>query len=72
MLQFSVDDSRCTRGGSLALLRGRTPALVTQEVYALLLAHYLVRRTLRKSATLEGLGPDVLSLQHALHVIQRR
>lgn len=60
------------RGGSLALLRSKTPDLVTQEVYAFLLAHYVIRRSMFESATLEGLDPDVLSFQHALNVIRRR
>ena len=60
------------RGGSLDLLRSKTPDLVTQEVYALLLAHYITRRTIFDSATLEGLDTDVVSFQHALNVIRRR
>jgi len=36
------------RGGSRVLLRSKTPDLVRQEVYGLLLAHYVVRVLKRK------------------------
>jgi hypothetical protein len=60
------------RGGSLAVLRSKTPELVIQEMYSYLLAHYVVRRTLLDSAHQAGLDPDVLSFQHALAVLRRR
>ena len=60
------------RGGSLALLRSKIPLLVIQEVYCLLLGHYLVRRAILDSAASQGLDPDVLSFTHALNVLRRR
>ena len=60
------------RGGSLKTFRSRTPALVRQELYGFLLAHYLVRRALWDSATQAQVDPDVLSFKHAVHVLTRR
>ncbi len=60
------------RGGSLKTFRSRTPALVRQELYGFLLAHYLVRRALWESATQAQVDPDVLSFKHAVQVLTRR
>ena len=60
------------RGGSLKTFQSRTPALVRQELYGFLLAHYLVRRALWESATQAQVDPDVLSFKHAVQVLTRR
>lgn len=51
-------------------LRSQQPVGVIQELYALLLAHYAVRRVMLDAAATEDLDPDRLSFTHALRVIQ--
>ncbi len=51
-------------------LRSQQPVGVIQELYALLLAHYAVRRVMLDAATTVGVDPDRLSFTHALRVIQ--
>ena len=50
-------------------LRSKEPALVRQELYGLLLAHYLVRWWMHHSACEGDLDPDRLSFTHAVEVL---
>jgi Insertion element 4 transposase N-terminal/Transposase DDE domain len=50
-------------------LRSKEPALVRQELYGLLLAHYLVRWWMHQSACQADLDPDRLSFTHAVEVL---
>jgi hypothetical protein len=50
-------------------LRSKEPALVRQELYGLLLAHYLVRYWMYQSASQADLDPDRLSFTHAIEVL---
>ena len=50
-------------------LRSKSPELVYEEFYGLLLAHYAVRAWMHQSAVQADLDPDRLSFTHALHVL---
>jgi hypothetical protein len=52
------------------LLRSKTPALVVQEVYGLLLTHWLVRKMMAEAAVLSGVCPARLSCKHSLEVLK--
>jgi hypothetical protein len=54
------------------VLRSETPAGVVQEVYGLLLGHYVVRKLLCEAAASTGLGPRQLSFTGALKVLRCR
>lgn len=60
------------RGGSRVLLRSKTPDLVRQEVYGLLLAHYCVRVVMHEAAQAKGEDPDRISFIHTVRVLKRR
>jgi hypothetical protein len=49
-------------------LRSKEPTLVRQELYGLLLAHYIVHWWMHQSACLADLDPDRLSFTHAVEV----
>ena len=51
-------------------LRSQQPVGVIQELYALMIAHYAVRRVMLDAAATGDLDPDRLSFTHALRVIQ--
>lgn len=51
-------------------VRSQQPVGVIQELYALLIAHYAVRRVMHDAAATVGIDPDRLSFRHALSVIQ--
>ncbi len=50
-------------------LRSKEPGLVRQELYGLLLAHYIVRWWMHQSACEADLDPDRLSFTHAVGVL---
>ena len=54
------------------VLRSKTPDLVLQELWGLLLAHFAVRQLMAQAAWPRGLDPDRLSFTHAVRVIKRK
>lgn len=54
------------------VLRSKTPDLVLQELWGLLLAHFAVRQLMAQAAWPRGLDSDVLSFTHAVRVIKRK
>ena len=54
------------------VLRSKTPELVQQELWGLLLAHFAIRQLMTQAAWLRGLDPDRLSFTHAVRVIKRK
>lgn len=53
-------------------LRSEKPMGVIQEMYGLLLAHYLVRVFMHESAREKGVDPDRLSFTNSLRIIRRQ
>jgi hypothetical protein len=60
------------RGGQQVVLRSKTPALVEQEIYGLLLAHRAVRTLMCRAAQSVHLDPDRLSFTHSVRVLRRK
>ena len=54
------------------VLRSKTPDLVQQELWGLLLAHFAIRQLMAQAAWARGLDPDRLSFVHAVRVIKRK
>jgi hypothetical protein len=59
------------RGGQV-VLRSKTPTLVEQEFYGMMLAHRAVRTLMKQAASLESLDPRRLSFSNAIRVIRRK
>ena len=57
--------------GSGRVLRGRTPALARQELWALLVIYQAIRVIIVRAAAGAGLHPDRISFTAALHAIRR-
>jgi hypothetical protein len=53
-------------------LRSKTPDLIRQEFYGMLMAHFAIRALMHEAALKEGLDPDRLSYMHAVRVIRRK
>lgn len=51
-------------------IRSKTPAGVVQEIYGLMLAHYVVRRVMHDAAAVACQDPDRLSFTDSLRVLQ--
>jgi hypothetical protein len=53
-------------------LKSKTPDLVIQEFYGLLLAHYAIRGVMHEAALQAGLPPNQLSFVHSVRVVRRK
>src|SRR5690349_9355351 len=58
--------------GARVVLRSKTPELVRQEFWGLLLAHFAVRGLMHEAALRADEGPDRLSFLHAVRVVRRK
>ena len=52
-------------------LRSRTPELVKQEIYGMMMAHYAIRSIMYEAAAMQKIDPDELSFTHSQNVIVR-
>jgi hypothetical protein len=64
-----IDETRTHQRLASGPLRSRSPLGVLQELYGLVLAHYVIRFFMATSAAEANLDPDRLSFTHALHVL---
>ena len=60
------------RGARRVVLRSKTPELVRQEFWGLLLAHFAVRGLMHEAALRADEDPDRLSFLHAVRVVRRK
>jgi hypothetical protein len=60
-----------TQQGKQPLLRGKTPRLVYQELYGLLVAHYQTRQVMAEAALLAAVAPSRLSFVDSLEVLRK-
>jgi hypothetical protein len=71
-IENSFDEIKTHLRGKGILLRSKTPELVKQEFYGLLLAHYALRALMHEAALQARRDPDKLSFLHAVRVVRRR
>jgi hypothetical protein len=71
-IETSLDELKTHLRGAQIVLRSKTPELVRQEFYGLLMAHYAVRGLMHEAALRAGEDPDRLSFLHSVRVVQRR
>jgi hypothetical protein len=58
--------------GATIVLRSKTPDLVRQEFYGLMMAHFAVRGLMHEAALKADTDPDQLSFLHAVRVVRRK
>lgn len=58
--------------GAKIVLRSKTPDLVRQEFYGLMMAHFAVRGLMHEAALNADTDPDRLSFLHAVRVVRRK
>jgi hypothetical protein len=68
-IELSIDEIKIHQRLCPKPLRSKSPELLYQEFYGLLLAHYAVRAWMHEAACKAELDPDRLSFTHALHVL---
>ncbi len=71
-IETALDELKTHLRGSKIVLRSKTPDLVRQEFYGLLMAHYAIRGLMHEAALQADQDPDRLSFVHAVRVVQRR
>lgn len=63
---------KTTLKGADVVLRSKTPELVRQEFWGLLLAHHAVRKLMLEAALVHEHPPDTLSFKHSLSLMRRK
>jgi hypothetical protein len=71
-IETALDELKTHLRGAQIVLRSKTPELVRQEFYGLLMAHYAVRGLMHEAALRAAEDPDRLSFLHSVRVVQRR
>jgi len=70
-IETALDELKTHLRGAKVVLRSKTPDLVRQECYGLLLAHFAIRGLMHEAAVTVETDPDQLSFVHAVRVIRR-
>jgi hypothetical protein len=68
--ELAFDEIKTHLNARSVPIRSKTPAGVVQEIYGLMLAHYVVRRVMHDAAVVAGQDPDRLSFIDSLRVLQ--
>ena len=71
-IETAFDELKTHLRGARIVLRSKTPDLVRQEFYGLLLAHFAVRGLMHEAALKANEDPDRLSFLHAVRVVRRK
>ncbi len=71
-IEGALDELKTPLRGAQIILRSKTPDLVRQEFYGLLLAHFAIRGLMHEAALKAGEDPDRLSFLHAVRVVRRK
>ncbi|MDP3910680.1 MAG: IS4 family transposase [Gemmatimonadales bacterium] len=71
-IETALDELKTHLRGSRIVLRSKTPDLVKQEFYGLMLAHFAVRGLMHDAALVADVDPDRLSFLHAVRVVRRK
>ena len=71
-IETALDELKTHLRGARIVLRSKTPDLVRQEFYGLLMAHFAVRALMHEAALKSNVDPDRLSFIHAVRVVRRK
>ena len=71
-IETALDELKTHLRGPRIVLRSKTPDLVRQEFYGLILAHFAVRGLMHEAALRADEDPDRLSFLHAVRVVRRK
>jgi hypothetical protein len=71
-IETALDELKTHLRGSQIQLRSKTPDLVKQEFYGLIMTHFAIRGLMHEAAIKGDIDPDKLSFVHAVRVVRRR
>jgi hypothetical protein len=70
--ETTLDELKTHQRGSKVVLRSRSPEMVAQEVWGMLLVHHAIRRLMHQAALDHRVDPDRLSFVRSLRVVRRQ
>jgi IS4 transposase len=70
-IETTLDELKTHLRGAQIVLRSKTPELVQQEFFGLLMAHFAIRGLMHEATLKADEDPDRLSFVHSVHVVQR-
>jgi Insertion element 4 transposase N-terminal/Transposase DDE domain len=70
--ETTLDELKTHQRGPKVVLRSRSPELVAQEVWGMLLVHHAIRRLMHQAALDHQLDPDRLSFVRSLRIVRRQ
>jgi hypothetical protein len=71
-IESALDELKTHLRGANIVLRSKTPDLVRQEFYGLMMAHFAIRGLMHEAALKADKDPDRFSFLHAVRVIRRK
>jgi hypothetical protein len=71
-IETAFDELKTHLRGANIVLRSKTPDLVRQEFYGLIMAHFAIRGLMHEAALSADEDPDRLSFLHAVRVVRRK
>jgi hypothetical protein len=71
-IETALDELKIHLRGADVVLRSKTPDLVRQEFFGLMMAHFAIRGIMHEAAIKADKDPDRLSFLHAVRVIRRK
>ena len=71
-IEIALDELKTHLRGSRIQLRSKTPDLVRQEFYGLMMTHFAIRGLMHEAAIKGDVDPDKLSFVHAVRVVRRK
>lgn len=71
-IETTFAEMKTTLKGADVVLRSKTPELVRQEFWGLLLAHHVIRKLMLEAALVQERPPDSLSFKHTLALMRRK
>ena len=71
-IETAFDELKTHLRGAGIVLRSKTPDLIRQEFYGLLMAHFAVRGLMHEAALSAGADPDQLSFLHTVRVVRSK
>ena len=69
-IETALDELKTHLRGSRIVLRSKTPDLVRQEFYGLMMAHFAVRGLMHEATLQANQDPDQLSFLHSVRVVR--
>ena len=71
-IELAFDEIKTHQRGPAVILRSRSPDMVLQELYGLLITHYAIRKLMTEAADQAELDPGRLSFTRALRIVRRQ